>query len=67
MKQFIICALLSATAAHKLNQHSKHACDFVEEDGADMDMSLNPENKNFFLQTGSNIKFEADGSDMSRA
>ena len=67
MKNLLICALLSVTAAHKLKQHSKHACDFIEESGEDMDKSLNPENKNFFLQTGSNIKFEADGSDMSRA
>ena len=63
----VLAALLGCAVAHKLHQHTSHACDFIDEDGEPKDMSLNPTNKEFFLQTGSNIKFEADGSDMSRA
>ena len=63
----VLLALIGNAVAHRLITKSAHACDFIDEEGDALDMSLNSDNKNFFLQTSSNIKFAADGSDMSRA
>ena len=65
--KIVFAALLASATAYKLHQHEVHACDFINDDGTEKDMSLNPNNKEFFLQTGSQIRFEADGSDMPRA
>ena len=64
---FLLCALIGLSVGHRLHSKEVHACDFINDDGTEKDMSLNPNNSEFFLQTSSNIKFEADGSDMSRA
>ena len=58
-----ILGLCSAIQAHRLTHKNTcnihHACDFVNDDGTDVNMDLNPE----YLQTGATIRIRTKDDD----